>query len=342
MSPRDSRMKRSKKGDRHLFTFFVKRCLSPFLRPLLWLAALGLFVWVLASVPLADAWASVRKLDARAVIALVAVNLVALVVFGMRWWVILRGLGVPIGLLHAALYRLIAFGFSYFTPGPQIGGEPVQVLLAEKRRGVPREVAIASVGLDRLFDGVFNLAFLAAAALDVVEVGAALVLALFVIVPLGYLLALGLGKKPVSAIIRRDVVRTSEAQAGRFCRERPFYLVLAIAASFASWGVLLFEYWLLAFFLGVSLSASELVIGLAAARIAYLLLFPAGLGVLEAGQVAAVRALGFPAALGMSLSLVIRFRDVVAASFGLWLGMRMLTKQEKNNAKSQRRKGAKV
>jgi uncharacterized protein (TIRG00374 family) len=245
----------------------------------------------------------------------------------MRWWVILRGLGRPIGFVPAALYRLIAFGFSYFTPGPQVGGEPVQVLLAERRHGVPRDVAIASVGLDRLFDVVFNLAFLVAAALVVVRDGGALVLALFVTVPLGYLLALGLGKKPVSTMIRRDVVRASEEQAGRFCRERPLHLVAAIAASFASWGVLLFEYWLLAFFLGVTLSASQLIIGLAAARIAYLLLFPAGLGVLEAGQVAAVRALGFPAALGMSLSLVIRFRDVVAASFGLWLGMRMLTKR---------------
>ena len=296
----------------------------------LWLAAAGLFAWALSRVSLADAWASVRKLDANAVAALVALNLVALVVFGVRWWVILRGLrgpGRPIGLVHAALYRLAAFGFSYFTPGPQIGGEPVQVLLAEKRHDVPRELAIASVGLDRLFDGVFNLAFLAAAALVAVEDGGALVLAVFVLVPLAYLLALGLGKKPMSAIVRRDVVRASESQAGRFCRERPLHLALAIAASFASWGVLLFEYWLLAFFLGVTLSMSELIIGLAAARIAYLLMFPAGLGVLEAGQVAAVRALGFPAALGISLSLVIRFRDVVVAAFGLWWGMRMLMKR---------------
>ena len=306
-----------------------------FWRSLLWLAALGLFAWALSRVSLADAWASVRKLDARAVAALVALNFVALVVFGVRWWVILKGLkglrgpGRPIGLVHAALYRLAAFGFSYFTPGPQIGGEPVQVLLAEKRHDVPRELAIASVGLDRLFDGVFNLAFLAAAALVAVEDEGALVLAVFVLVPLAYLLALGLGKTPVSAIVRRDVVRASESQAGRFCRERPLHLALAIAASFASWGVLLFEYWLLAFFLGVTLSVSELIIGLAAARIAYLLLFPAGLGVLEAGQVAAVRALGFPAALGISLSLVIRLRDVVVASFGLWWGMKMLMKQEK-------------
>ena len=304
---------------------------SPWLRAGLWTAALGLFVWALSRVSLADAWATIRNLDAPALAALVALNLVALVVFGVRWWVILHGLGRPIGLVHASMYRLASFGFSYFTPGPQFGGEPVQVLLAEKRHGVPRELAIASVGLDRLFDAVLNVAFLAATAVviaeDGVEDGGALVLAMFLIVPLGYLLALGLGKRPLSLVFRRDLVLKSEDQAGRFCRERPIHLVLAIVASFASWAMLLVEYWVLAFFLGVTLSASQLLIGLAAARIAYLLLFPAGLGVLEAGQVTAVRAMGFPAALGMSLSLVIRVRDVVVASVGLWWGMRMLTKR---------------
>lgn len=296
------------------------------LRAGLWLAALGLFGWSLSRVSLADAWAIVRNLDALALAVLLALNLFALVVFGVRWWVILRGLGHPIGLLQASLYRLAAFGFSYFTPGPQIGGEPVQVLLAERRHGVPRELAIASVGLDRLFDGILNVAFLTATALVIAD-GGALVLVVFLTLPVGYLLALGLGKKPLSVVIRRELVRKSEEEAGRFCRQRPGHLALALAASFASWAVLLVEYWLLALFLGVTLSASQLLVGLAAARIAYLLLFPAGLGVLEAGQVSAVRAMGFPAALGLSLSLVIRFRDVVVASAGLWYGMRMLTKR---------------
>jgi len=294
----------------------------------MWLAAAGLFAWALSRVSLAEAWSAVRDLDASAIVALVAVNALALVVYGLRWWILLRGLAHPIGWWDAAVYRLAGFGFAYFTPGPQIGGEPVQVLLAEKRHDVPRDVAIASVALDRLFDGVLNLAFLAAAALVFVEDGGATVLAVFVAVPLGYLLVLALGKRPLSALVHRDVVRNSEDKAGRFCRERPVYLVAAVAASFASWAVLVFEYWLLAFFLGVTLSLSQLVIGLAAARVAYLLLFPAGLGVLEAGQVAAIRAMGLPAALGLSLSLVIRFRDVVVASIGLWWGMRLLTRRD--------------
>jgi uncharacterized protein (TIRG00374 family) len=294
----------------------------------MWLAALVLFVWALSRVSFVEAWRVVGNLDARAVAALVAINLVALVVYGARWWILLRGLGHPIALAHAACYRLAGFGFAYFTPGPQVGGEPAQVVLVERRHRVPRDVAIASVMLDRLFDGVLNLAFLAAAALVVLEGRLALMLAVFVAVPLGYLAAITLGRKPLSAVVRAAIVHESERTAGRFCRERPVHLALAVAASFTAWAVLLFEYWALAFFLGVTLSPSELVIGLAAARVAYLLLFPAGLGVLEAGQVAAIRALGLPAALGLSLSLVIRLRDVIVASAGLWWGLRMLTRGE--------------
>lgn len=295
-------------------------------RAVLWIVALGLFLWIVSRVSLAEAWAALRQLDVVAVSALVFVNLVALVVFGVRWWIILYALEHPIGLGYASLYRLAAFGFSYFTPGPQIGGEPVQVLLAERRHTVPRDVAIASVGLDRLFDGVVNLAFLAASALVFAGFGAAIAVGLLVmtIVPAGYVVALGTGRRPLSALIRRDIVRTSESRAGRFCRERPLFLALALVASFASWTVLLSEYWLLAFFFGEPLSARELVMGLAAARVSYLLMFPAGLGVLEAGQVAAVRAMGIPEALGLSLSLVIRLRDTVTAAAGILLGMAWL------------------
>jgi len=297
-------------------------------RTVLWIVALGLFVWIVSRVSLAEAWAALRQLDVVAVSALVAVNLVALVVFGVRWWILLYALGHPVGRASASLYRLAAFGFSYFTPGPQIGGEPVQVLLAERRHAVPRDVAIASVGLDRLFDGVVNLAFLAASALVVAGFGAAIVgLFVMTIVPVGYVVALGTGRRPLSALIRRDLVRASESRAGRFCRERPLFLGLALVASFASWAVLLLEYWLLAFFFGEPLSARQLVMGLAAARVSYLLMFPAGLGVLEAGQVAAARAMGIPEALGLSLSLVIRLRDTVTAAAGMGLGMRWLVRK---------------
>jgi len=294
-------------------------------RALLWLAAIGLLLWVLRSVDFTATWELVRGLERWEVATLVVVNIGALFVFGIRWWIILDGLGHPLGFLQLCLYRFAAFGFAYFTPGPLIGGEPVQVILAEKRHGLPREVAIASVGLDRLFEGVVHLGFLAAAALMVTTGRSALFLAVFVSVPLAYLVALASGRKPLSALVRREVVRTSEAYAGRFCRERPKHVVLALVASGLSWSLVVLEYSLVVSFLGAGLDFRQVLVGWVASRIAYLLFLPAGLGVLEASQVVVFRNLGLAAEMAVGVVLVVRFRDVVFSGIGLLVGMRMLT-----------------
>ena len=127
------------------------------LRAALWLLAASLFAWTLSRVPLADAFSAIRGLDTTAIVVLVSLNALALLVFGLKWWIVLRGLGQKIGLFETSLYRLAGFGFAYFTPGPRVGGEPVQVILAERRSGVPRDAAIASVALDRMLDASMNL-----------------------------------------------------------------------------------------------------------------------------------------------------------------------------------------
>ena len=290
----------------------------------LWLVALGLLAWVLGRVSLREAWSAAAVLTPTAVAILVGVNVLALAVFGLRFWVVLRALGHPVSLVRASLYRAAGFGLSYFTPGPQFGGEPVQVLLAERRDNVPRSVAIASVALDRGFDLAANLGFLAAAALVLVGLSGAWFAVALCVVPVGYFVALSRGSRPLSRVLRRAAIGDVEEQAARFCRDRPRHLAVALVASAGSWAMLLGEYWLLVYFLGSSLGLYELLVGLAASRLAYLMLMPAGLGVLEAGQVIALRSLGLPDALGLTVSLIIRLRDVIVATFGLVWGTHAL------------------
>ena len=42
-----------------------------------------------------------------------------------RWWIILRADNPGIPFWPLIRYRLAVFGLSYFTPGPQVGGEPL-------------------------------------------------------------------------------------------------------------------------------------------------------------------------------------------------------------------------
>ena len=86
-------------------------------------------------------------------------NAAMMLLFTLRWWLVLRNLGYRIPLLAAARYRLAAFAVSFLTPGQHIGGEPLQVLFL-RRHNVPADTAAASVAFDRLVEYFVNTAVL--------------------------------------------------------------------------------------------------------------------------------------------------------------------------------------
>jgi uncharacterized membrane protein YbhN (UPF0104 family) len=104
------------------------------------------------------------------------------------------------------------------------------------------------------------------------------------------------------------------------CRESPLTLLQALLISLVSWIVIVGEYWLMLHLLGLDLTPVQTISALTAARIAFLLPLPGGLGTLEASQVLALGALGLNPAAGISLSLLIRARDVALGGLGLWWG----------------------
>ena len=114
-------------------------------------------------------------------------------------------------------------------------------------------------------------------------------------------------------------VRQSEEQSIALCRSHPFFLLAAIGASLLSWLAIIGEFWLMTNVMGLKLTLSEAVVALLAARVAILLPMPAAIGALEASQALAMRVLGQSPAAGVSLSLLIRARDVLLGVLGLWL-----------------------
>ena len=314
------------------------------------LAGLALFVAALRSVPLAETWAVLHRLGPGQIGLLVAANGVVLLTFSGRWWLILRAQGYAVPYHRLAGYRLAAFGVSYFTPGPQFGGEPLQVYLTSQREGVPVAAAVAAVALDKTLELLVNFAFLAAGLAVVLALqgrdlpallpptarpqaiaGAALLLAL----PIAALSALWAGRHPLTApmavLARRarrgraglarlaGVLHEAEAQVTAFCRGAPAALAAALAVSVVSWAALIGEYWLALWLLGAQPSIWQMVAALTAMRLALLVPLPGGLGALEASQALAFVALGFSPALGVALSLLIRARDIALGAAGLGL-----------------------
>lgn len=300
---------------------------------LLWLALRGVDFRAIPAV--------LGRLSATDVLLLMAVNALVLVTLTGRWWLFLLGQGHPTAFLRLVFYRLAAFGVSYFTPGPQFGGEPLQVLLVTHRYGIPSGDAVAAVALDKSVELFTNFVFILAGALFVVwrqmvpqsmAVQAVALALVLLALPVGFLWALWTGRRPLSALLRplwrlwpagvryRPAVVRSEEQAIWLFHHRPGLVLLAFLVSGLSWIAVMAEYWLTAWVLDVRLSLDGLVLALLVTRVAFLLPLPGGLGALEASQVLAMQMLGYSPEVGLSLSLLTRARDVSLGLLGLWVG----------------------
>ena len=292
-------------------------------------------------------WSTLVESLARLTLAelgiLLLINAGIFVLMSVRWWWILQALGFPISILTLARYRLTAFGINYFTPGPQFGGEPYQVYMLHKRKGVPLDVSTSSVALDKLIELLANFGFLLFGFFTIVRIGylgAAqgflfFALASLVVLLIGlYLFSLFRKKYWARWLIRRmggfsetspfwrkvfQTVTAAEKQTAEAMRTHPGLFVISLGLSVITWVALVYEYRLALVYLGSDLPLAQTVGVLTAARIAFLFPFPGGLGSLEFSQVFAMQALGAGAALGISMGLLIRSRDILFGGVGLLL-----------------------
>jgi uncharacterized membrane protein YbhN (UPF0104 family) len=281
-------------------------------------------------------------------LALVAFNVMALLFFNLRWWLILRALGQRVPYLATLRYRMAGFAISYFTPGMQFGGEPLQVYALHTRHAVPGPQALASVTLDKIFELLANFTFL------VVGLGLllqyplqfglqggrlALWAAGLLLLPLVYLLAVAAGGSPLRGLAgwlgprlparlraRAGVQMAlaaaggAEAQIGSLIRRKPLLILQMGLSSALIWALSLAEYWLALRVLGVHLTLPQTMLALTAARLAFLTPLPGGLGALEAGQMLAMSMLGLSPLTGVAISLWIRLRDIALGAIGAACG----------------------
>ena len=315
--------------------------------PWLWLPPGLLLVYLaLRGVPLGEVVQVLAGLNLAQILALMAVNLLILGCFTLRWWLIVNAQGFPVPFHQVFLYRLAAFGVNYFTPGPQFGGEPLQVALLNRRHAMPLTAATAAVTLDRLVELSINFGFLAFGIVSSLRFPVfaglpPLQLSLLgfglLALPLGYLSLLWLGWTPLGSLLGRSVDRwqlpaaiqkaagfvySSERHISNFFRRHPAPTAAAVLVSLAGWGLIVLEFGLTLRFLGLEFSAVQVVAVLTAARLAFLAPTPAGLGVLEGALLLAITALGGAPAYAVSLALLIRGRDISLGVLGLgWLAL---------------------
>ena len=303
-----------------------------------------LLLWfALSSVSWTELRAIFLQLNWGDLLILALANGFVLVIFTLRWQLFLTTMGYRLAFRRLFGYRLAAFGVSYFTPGPHFGGEPLQVYLVHKRDDVPTGAAIATVTLDKLVELLANFTFLVLGAYLILsrhlvpaEIRFQVILysGLLMAAPLVLLTAYWFDRHPLTWLMHQftriwpaaalhrfeSALHTGEDQVGDLCRQQPGTLLLALLLSAVGWVAIVAEVWLATRVLGFNMTWLEVISILVAARIAILLPMPAGIGALEASLVFAMTTLGYSAAAGISLSLLIRARDITLGLLGLWIG----------------------
>jgi uncharacterized membrane protein YbhN (UPF0104 family) len=211
------------------------------------------------------------------------------------------------------------------------------------------------MSLDKSLELLVNFTFLLAGVIIIIQqqtLGSAIgpeaivFAGLLFLLPVGYLLAMWTHRAPLSWAMERvgrlpiwrrkptwqlrlqqgqAAIHNSEREATLFCRRAPWSVLFALLVSVAAWVLMIGEFWLMVSFLGLSLSPVQLIAALTAARIAILLLLPGSIGALEASQAFAFGAMGLNPAIGISASLLIRGRDIVLGTIGLWWGSRKVS-----------------
>jgi uncharacterized protein (TIRG00374 family) len=314
-----------------------------------WIAALLLLGLALRAVAYEELVDTLSRLTWVQLLILTLVNSTIVLIFAGRWWIILRALNQVVRFLALSAYRLSAFAVSYFTPGMQFGGEPLQVILLQRRDGTPGIVGSASVALDKAIELLGNFTFLAFGAVVIARLelfsdrsGEILQFIAFGLLTLPILLLTvsWRGHRPLTWLLTRLPSRLSrripilnrlsaiiagiEEQVVAFCQGHALPLTGAMLISLITWILLLGEYWLMLQFLGIDLNLLQTVAVLTIARFAFLFPLPGGLGALEVSQILALSALGYTSAEGLSLAFLIRARDLLFGILGLLLGGALL------------------
>jgi uncharacterized protein (TIRG00374 family) len=313
-----------------------------------WLLYAALFIvlafllwWAFRKAPFAEIWVAIQQMQWWEILVILALNGFFYVVATLRWWVIIRADNKRVPYLPLLGVRVSVFGVSYFTLGPQVGGEPLQVFALQRRYGLTYTHATATVLMDKLLEFMADFYLLAIGLTAILRVGVLaenrwqfsgdlLLLAFLVFWPPIHLFLLYKRRHPISGLLHRlpfvnkkskpiRFLRAAEQLAGRFCQRHPRRLLIAVGFSLLAGAGMLLDYALMTAFLNIHLPFWKMTAGWMMGWISLLMPLPGGLGALEASQVLTLGMFGYTAAVALSLTLVMRGRDMLIGGLGLLL-----------------------
>lgn len=310
---------------------------------LLWLIALALAAWTLTQLPIADITTSFATLSTTQWIFWLGLNGLIIFILALRWQLLTQALLAPVNLARLILIRQAGQTVSFITPGPQFGGEPLQIYWLYKY-GLPLRKAFLSLGLDRFFELWVNFSVLLLAALLLLSgignnslgIGdwQTTLMPLLFLLGLMFSLAWLLIKQPQWISNRLERVAARWQHNPRLhninqhwqslgddlriaLRTQKVRFLLAAVLSLLGWAGLLGELYLILRFVGIEADLYGFLLILVAMRMALLLPMPGGVGTLEASVLWSFHTLNLPASAALGLIALMRTRDAIILLIGL-------------------------
>lgn len=299
------------------------------------LLLVGLY-WAFGLQPL---WAALAAFHPAPFVAYLAAAGIVRVGYSLRWRLVASRLGAVPGLATFLSARLAGDAVSALAPVGRLGGDPVRIGLLYGE-GVGGTSASAGVVVDRIIETIGNscaaVAYVAVCALAYSGAAGSYVAPAVTGALLPALLALVLllaqwhrGLRPLTGLAttlglarRRRLarwllaLRQTEDDLVRVCGKHPALLLGGLAGSLAIEVVVIVEHYCLFRAFGVSLELPSLLLVLLATGLSRVAPVPAGLGAMEATQVAVLTATSGRPDVGLVIATLLRLHECLWFAVG--------------------------
>ena len=305
---------------------------------LIWFTAGVLIILTILELPIGEMLPRIDAISNSVWTTLFLVNLVILFLAVKRWQIISQIFGVEISFARLFIIRQAGSTFSFVTPGPQFGGEPLQALWLNRGQGVPLDNTIASIGADRFIEIFINFSFLFLGILLVIQgnieadlssagffVSLSLICLItllsllfykhrFIVSSLFSLYRLVFQKTSDKDQEQRIITNTSVIFS-RIEKEK-LKVSFAIVIGAFGWLALIFELYLMMRALNLTLDLYEIVFVMLGIRIALLMPIPGGVGTIETSLIWSFGILGLSLVGAAGVIALNRIRDLIILALG--------------------------
>ena len=308
------------------------------IRLITWMIALFLIFWLIRDLPFSTILRTIKGLTFAQWFYWISINLLIILIFVWRWLVLTKGFRLKVNLFNLFLLRQAGQSISFITPGPQFGGEPLQIFLLWKRYSIPSGDSFLAVVADRVFELWTNFAVLLIGILILIFTQAELANWISISLPISFLifiLSLSIWflinrsekiensiNKLIGKWLSSDRLTEINFQSNNFTASlkkllaNKKALLYALLLSLSGWLLTFFELYIVLSFFSISIDISQFVLLSVAMRLAFLLPLPGGIGTLEAAVFWSFTALALPVSSAAALLALIRFRDLVVLGGG--------------------------